>query len=382
MNKLAKISDEFQVDKNIIYLNHAAVAPWPLRTRNAVREFADENFHSGSLNYLRWIETETELRKKLHTLINAPSHHDIALVKNTSEALSMVAYGIGWTSGDNIVITNQEFPSNHIVWESLASQGIELRLADVADTKNTSAEQRIMQCCDKRTRLISVSSVQYASGLKLNLHQLGEFCQSENILFCIDAIQSVGALAFDVQEYRADFAMADGHKWMLGPEGLGFFYCASHVRDQLQLKQFGWHMTEDYGNYDTQNWQVAKTARRFECGSPNMLGVHALNASLSLILEAGMNDIQEQVINNTRYMLELIENAEHLSLLSPSGLDQLGGIITFKHKHIPANVVYQHLKQHNVMCAERGGGIRFSPHFYTKQEQIHSALQLANNLER
>jgi len=382
MNKLSKFCKEFQVDKNIIYLNHAAVAPWPLRTRNAVIAFAEENFHSGSLNYLRWIETETELRKKLQSLINAPSHHDIALVKNTSEALSMVAYGIDWTPGDNIVITNQEFPSNHIVWESLVSQGIELRLADITDRNSASAEQRIMQCCDKRTRLVSVSSIQYASGLKLNLRQIGEFCKSENILFCIDAIQSVGALTFDVLEYHADFAMADGHKWMLGPEGLGFFYCASHVRDQLQLKQFGWHMIEDYGNYDTQNWQVAKSARRFECGSPNMLGVHALNASLSLILDAGIDEIQEQVINNTRYMLELIENAEHLSLLSPSGLDQLGGIITFKHKHLPANMVYQHLKQHNVMCAERGGGVRFSPHFYTAKEQIRTALQLANNMER
>lgn len=381
MNGLAKYSTEFEVDKNIIYLNHAAVSPWPVRTRNAVIRFAEENCHLGSLNYLRWIETESELRKKLQSLINAPSHDDIALVKNTSEALSMVAYGIEWNAGDNIVITDQEFPSNHIVWESLASLGVELRLATITDYINATAEQCIMDCCDERTRLISVSSIQYASGLKLDLRQIGRFCKSENILFCIDAIQSVGALQFDVQEYLADFAMADGHKWMLGPEGLGFFYCASHLREQLKLTQYGWHMIEDYGNYNIQNWHIAKSARRFECGSPNMIGIHALNASLSLILEAGIKEIEQQVLGNTRFMLELINGEENLILLSPSELNQLGGIVTFKHKQQPTSVLYKKLKQVNIMCAERGGGIRFSPHFYTDHEQIRTAFHLATKIE-
>lgn len=380
MSKFSDYKSEFDIDRNIIYLNHAAVSPWPVRTRNAVIQFAEENYHYGSLNYLQWIETETELRRKLQRLINAPSYEDIALVKNTSEALSMVAYGIEWQPGDNIVITNQEFPSNHIVWESLQSQGVELRLADINDCADATAEQRIMDCCNQRTRLVSVSSVQYASGLKLDLSQIGRFCKSRTILFCVDAIQSVGALSFDIQECQADFAMADGHKWMLGPEGLGFFYCASHLREQLKLTQYGWHMIEDYGNYNIQDWQVAKTARRFECGSPNMLGIHALNASLSLILEAGITEIEQQVLDNTRYMLELIDAEENLTLLSPSELKQLGGIVTFKHNQHPANVLYKKLKEQHVMCAERGGGIRYSPHFYTDQEQIRTALHLANTV--
>ena len=380
MSKLSDYISEFDIDKNIIYLNHAAVSPWPMRTRNAVIQFAEENYRYGSLNYLQWIETETELRRKLQRLINAPSYEDIALVKNTSEALSMVAYGIEWQRGDNIVITNQEFPSNHIVWESLQSQGVELRLADINDCADTTAEQRIMDCCTQRTRLVSVSSVQYASGLKLDLPQIGRFCKSQAILFCVDAIQSVGALSFDIQKCQADFAMADGHKWMLGPEGLGFFYCASHLREQLKLTQYGWHMIEDYGNYDVQDWQVAKTARRFECGSPNMLGIHALNASLSLILEAGIKEIEHQVLDNTRYMLELIDAEENITLLSPPELKQLGGIVTFKHNQHPANVLYKKLKEQHVMCAERGGGIRYSPHFYTDQEQIRTALHLANTV--
>ena len=372
---------EFTLDTNIIYLNHAAVSPWPTRTRDAVIAFAEENTRLGSQNYLRWVETETALRKRLQSLINAPSHQDIALVKNTSEALSMVAYGIEWKPGDNIVITNQEFPSNHIVWESLASHGVELRIADISFSDNSEPEQNIFELRDERTRLIAVSSVQYATGLKMDLESIGRYCKSENILFCIDAIQSIGARGFDVQRYHADFAMADGHKWMLGPEGLGFFYCAEHLRDSLRLTQYGWHMIEDYGNFDVNNWQVAHSARRFECGSPNMLGIHALNASLSLILEIGMPDIEQRVLQNTQCMLKEIERQENLELVSPASLDRLAGIVTFKHKHKNSTELYKKLMQQNIMCADRGGGIRFSPHFYTSQDSIRSAIEIANRLK-
>ncbi|HEY5602269.1 MAG TPA: aminotransferase class V-fold PLP-dependent enzyme [Gammaproteobacteria bacterium] len=377
MDKPTSYAAEFNLDKNIVYLNHAAVSPWPVRTRNAVIQFAEENSRFGSLNYLQWLETETALRKQLQSLINAPSHLDIALVKNTSEALSMVAYGIDWHPGDNVVITDQEFPSNHIVWETLASQGVELRTADITNDKKT-PEQCIFDRCDLHTRLISVSSVQYASGLKLNLPQIGQFCKLHNILFCVDAIQSIGALRFDVQQCLADFVMADGHKWMLGPEGLGFFYCASHIREQLKLTQYGWHMMEDYANFSVQHWRVAQSARRFECGSPNMLGIHALHASLSLILEVGMAEIEHRLLGNTRCMLDEIIQQENLELLSPADMDRLGGIVTFKHKYHPPRVVYNKLRQQNILCAERGGGIRFSPHFYTDPEKIRTAIRLAN----
>ena len=374
------LESEFVLDSNISYLNHAAVSPWPTRTRDAVMKFAQENAKFGSKNYLQWIETETALRKNLQTLINAPSHDDIALIKNTSEALSIVAYGIEWKSGDNIVITSQEFPSNHIVWESLSSQGVELRIADISNSENSVPEQNIFELCNARTRLIAVSSVQYGTGLKMDLESIGRFCKSENILFCIDAIQSIGALAFDVQRYQADFAMADGHKWMLGPEGLGFFYCPAHVRDDLRLTQYGWHMIEDYGNFNVNNWQVAHTARRFECGSPNMLGIHALNASLTLIDEIGMPTIEQRVLQNTQSMLDEIDRQKNLDLVSPASLDRLAGIVTFKRRNYNHTELYKKLMQQNIMCAERGGGIRFSPHFYTSQEKILAAIDTATTI--
>jgi len=374
------IQHEFELEDDLIYLNHAAVSPWPKRTRDAVIEFANENFHQGSLHYPRWLQVESALRKKIQLLINATSTDDIALVKNTSEALSFVAYGINWCPGDNIVITDQEFPSNHIIWQSLKSKGVELRIAPINSYANDEPENSLFECCDKSTRMIAVSSVQYGTGLKMNLNKIGEFCDTHKILFLIDAIQSVGAINFDVQACKAHFAMADGHKWMLGPEGAGFFYCDPQQRDNLQLTQYGWHMVEEMGNYKSQKWDIAKSARRFECGSPNMLGIQALDASLSLILELGISNIEQRIRQNTKLLLQLVNESSELELLSPDNVDRLGGIVTFIHSSIPADTLYRNLMKNRVMCAERGGGVRFSPHFYTNHSLIQKAVELADKM--
>lgn len=371
-------NDEFALRKDIMYLNHAAVAPWPQRTVLAVKKFAEENAAQGSKDYPRWLTVEAGLRGQLQQLINAPSSDDIALLKNTSEALSVVAFGLPWQTGDNIVSSNEEFPSNRVVWEALREQGVELRQADLqsADTPEDALFARV----DARTRLMTVSSIQYASGLRLNLEKLGRFCREHDILFCIDAIQSIGAMRFDVQAAHADFVMADGHKWMLGPEGLALFYCRAALRDQLRLHQFGWHMTDAFVNYDRHAWQPAPSARRFECGSPNMLGIHALSASVSLLLEAGMERVEGAVLDHARTLHDTIVASHNLELLSNSTPGRFGGIITFRHRTVDNQRVFERLTQHGVICAMRGGGVRFSPHFYTPMEQLLRAVELATSM--
>ena len=367
---------EFSLDDEIIHLNHAAVGPWPTRTVDTIKHFAEENLRLGSKHYLRWLEQETSLRHQIASLINAASHESIALVKNTSEALSFVAYGLEWKSGDNVVITNAEFPFNHVVWESLANQGVELRIADTRPGSGQDPEASILEQCNEKTRLVSVSSIQYSTGLKLDLNILGEFCKQRNILFCIDSIQSVGAVPFDVQASQADFAMADGHKWMLAPEGLGFFYCRADIMHKIKLREFGWHMLENMGGYNDKSWEPAHTARRFECGSPNLLCVHALSASLSLLLDAGMDAVYAALRDNVQFMLDLIESDDRLELHSPASADRLGGIVVFSHREKNTDSLYRHLQKNNVLCAPRGAGIRFSPHFYTPRERIQKAFEI------
>ena len=368
------ISSEFNLRNDIIHLNHAGVSPWPLRTVNAVRKFADENMAQGSLRYPEWLEVETGLRKQAQKLINAPSPLDIALLKNTSEALSVVAYGLEWKKGDNIVSCSQEFPSNRIVWESLVQKGVGFREADFNISGNP--EDALFSLVDNNTRLITISSVQFSTGLKMDLQRIGEFCKKRGILFCVDAIQSLGAMQFDVQQIQADFVMADGHKWMLGPEGLAVFYSAPDARDRLHLNQYGWHMVEAAGDFDRRDWSIAKSARRFECGSPNMLGIYALHASLSLLLDVGMDHVEKEILSRSEYLFDKIKTRPELELITSTSQGRYAGIVTFRRTGIDSALLYQHLMQKKVVCAHRSGGIRLSPHFYTPYEQLDTVIDL------
>jgi cysteine desulfurase/selenocysteine lyase len=362
---------EFDLDPGVIHLNHAAVAPWPRRTVAAVQAFAEENGREGSRRYLRWLQTETQLRGQLAALLNAPAADDIALVKNTSEALSFVAYGLDWRPGDNVVITDQEFPSNRIVWESLRPRGVEVRVAAVgaAETPEAAIEAQF----DGRTRLLSVSSVQYATGLRMDLVRLGASCRRHGVLFCVDAIQSLGALAFDAQAIGADFVAADGHKWMLAPEGLGVFYCRAELREQLALTQFGWHMVENAGDYTATSWRPAASGRRFECGSANMLGIHALAASLSLLAEVGAAPVEAAIAEKTARLVSGLDGLG-ARIVTPRDPARRAGIVTF----VPSDsdAAFRRLNEGGVICAQRGGGIRLSPHFYTPDAAIDRALAL------
>jgi len=366
-------SRDWQLDDALIYLNHAAVSPWPIPTQQAVARFAEENSRTGSQRYPFWLGVENKLRQQAAKLLNAPTANDIALVKNTSEGLSFIAYGLSWQCGDNIVISNQEFPSNRVVWESLAGIGVEIRQVDLLAGPNP--EHALTAACDQNTRLLSISSVQFASGLRMLLDPLGEYCRRHDILFCVDAIQSLGAEPFDVQACQADFVVADGHKWMAGPEGLGIFYVRENVRDRLRLTQFGWHMLEDIGNYDRQDWEPAHSARRFECGSPNMLGIHALQASLNLLLTIGLDKVGQAVRENAGYLMERIQQHPRLELVSNSQPERFLGIVSFRVKQADHEQLYRRLMQEGVMCALRHGALRFSPHYYTPRRQLDEALE-------
>lgn len=365
------LNAEFPLDPRLCYLNHAAVAPWPKRTQEAVTQFARENSHWGARHYPDWLIREKQLREQCCRLLNANNSDDIALVKNTSEGLSMVAYGLPWQAGDNLIISDEEFPSNRIVWESLRSKGVSVKEVSL---KGSNPEADILATVDQNTRLISLSSVQYASGFRLHLEIIGQFCQRNNILFCVDAIQSLGALPFDVQAVQADYVIADGHKWLLGPEGLALFYSSPQGRAQLSLNEFGWHMVEKAGDYTSRSWTVAHSARRFECGSPNMLSIHALSASLSVLLEVGMSQVQAQLADNMVYLIEKLLAHGQLELLSITQPSRLAGILTFKHRKIDSAALYRHLMDEQVICAHRGAGIRFSPHFYTSKAVLDRAV--------
>jgi len=361
--------DEFPVNDEVLYLNHAAVAPWPERARAAVSEFATENTAFGATNYPLWTKTEQALKRNLEALIDAPAG-SVALVKNTSEALSFVAAGLQWQQGDVVVISDQEFPSNRIVWEALRTKGV--KVIEVA-LPWENPEIELLEAIKQKPKLVSVSAVQYATGLTLDLLTIGEACRAAGTLFCVDAIQAAGVLPFSVQAIQADFVMADGHKWMLGPEGLGFFYVNPEAMELLEITEYGWHMVADMGNYDNREWQPAADARRFECGSPNMLAACALKASTDLLLEIGITEVATRAVSNVLYLRQLLED-KNAVFINPLINTRPSGILTFNFIGKDTAKLYKILMENGVICAHRGGGIRFSPHFHTTQDVLNDAV--------
>ncbi|MCP5142905.1 MAG: aminotransferase class V-fold PLP-dependent enzyme [Gammaproteobacteria bacterium] len=373
------LDDEFNVDSSIVYLNHAGMSPWPRRTRDAVVAIADQVHVQGALGYADWSRMEDETHVKMADLIGAGSSDEIAFVRNTSDALSMVARGLSWTPGQNVVFLREEFPSNRYPWESLAEFGVASRIVDLdlADP-----EAPLIAALDDNTRLLAVSAVQYASGIRMDLPRLAEACRERDVLFCVDAIQQVGALPFDVNASGADFVAFGAHKWLLGPEGVGVLWMRPEWRERLRLHAFGWHMAEHPGDFDAPAWRPTASARRFEPGTTNLLGIAALNASLGLLEDVGMNAVEALLRQRVRHLATGLAALPGISLITPDAPARQAGIVTFRAGRVDTGALHKHLVARKVVCVPRAGGIRFSPHFYTAPEVLDRALNAVEDALR
>lgn len=373
------LAHEFPVQKNLIYLNHAAVSPLPLRTGDAVKAFVDEYVHLGTKNYQDWALHADQLHNDLAKFVNATSGDDIALLKNTSEGISVVAMGFPWNPGDTVLSSDEEFPSNRIPWQALADRGVKFKEVALRQEGKT-PEQSLIDAMDDSTRMLAISAVQYASGLRLDLEILGKACVERDIAFCVDAIQMLGAFPVDVEAAHIDFMMADSHKWLLGPEGIALFYCRKKWQSKINLFQYGWHMIDKYSDFDEKNWQPASSARRFENGTPNIIGIRAFAASLSLINEIGLPEIEQRILHHTELMHEYLSKSSKMEAIYTDSASKISGIVTFRHKSCPPARLFKLLREQNIMCAERGGGVRFSPHVYNTDDEIRTALMAADEI--
>ncbi len=222
IKSLESYRDEFPVTRNYVYLDHAGVAPVSLRVKRAVEEFISDATESGAFNYTSWTKRVEEIRRKSAALIGAESE-EVAFVRNTSHGISIVAQGLDWKEGDNLIVYEKEFPSNIYPWLNLKERGVEVRF--ISSPNERILIEDIEGLIDSRTRLITLSSVQFSSGFRVDLKSVGELCRRKGVLFFVDAIQSLGVVPMDVEEFHVDFLAADGHKWLLSPEGTGIFYC-------------------------------------------------------------------------------------------------------------------------------------------------------------
>src|SRR5262245_9901755 len=350
------------IARHVAYFDHAAVAPLPASARKAILHWLDQATDEGDVVWSEWAQRMEEVRQTAASLINAqPS--EIALVPNTTSGISLVAEGFPWQPGDNVVTLANEFPSNQYPWMNLASRGVEVRRVPVDD--GVADLDRIATACDSRTRILSLSWVGYATGWRMNLREVADICHRAGCLFFLDAIQGLGVFPIDVLADGVDFLAADGHKWLLGPEGAGLFFARQEHLAMLRPLMVGWNSVVQGSDYTRIELNLKSEASRYEGGSQNMIGFIGLGASLDLLTSLGVgpkhSPVAEHVLAITDYACQkLLELGA--TLLAPRDGDHRSGIVTFNLRGHDANTIRTHLEYQQNHIPFRADSVRIRHH--------------------
>lgn len=363
---------EFPVAGRLVYLNHAAVAPLSRRAARAMQELAQDVLDYGSLHYAGMEAAYEGLRVAAARLIHA--HRDeIAIVKNTSEGIATIAMGIDWRPGDAVVAFREEFPANYFPWKRLEARGIEVRWLSITDPLDRIADAA------RGARLLAISHVNYLSGYRVDLEAIGAICRANRAIYFVDAIQGLGAFPIDVEAAHIDALAADGHKWLLGPEGCGILYIRRELQDRVEPVEFGWTNIAGFNDYACRDMTLRPDAGRYECGTLNTIGIYGLRAAFELLLEVGVARISPAVLALTDRIARGVTE-RGFELVAPRTQETASGIVTFRKAGVDADALNQRLSEAGVLGAPRQGGVRWSPHFYVTEAEIDRALELLDTL--
>ncbi len=357
-----------------IYLNHAGVAPLSGVALEALCTYAKQASQSAYVGW-DWYDRCNQIKNDLAKLIGAADGHSIAFVPNTSTGLNLVANGIDWQQGDSVVVTAAEYPANRYVWDHLAKRGVKVIVVSQVEHGVIEVD-RLCDAIENKTRIVSISHVQYSSGFCIDLKPISQRVHQAGGYLCVDGIQSVGVMPVDVVNMGIDFFTADGHKWLLGPEGAGFFYCRPDLLEWLEPSVVGWLNVVNPFDFGTHRFEFAKTARRFEAGTYNIGGQLALGASVAMMLDLGIENIWQKVLSLTDYLCQgLIAKGYHI--FSPRDQGQKSGIVVFEKQSLPnLDSIIHELNKEAIVIVSRGGRLRASPHFYNTYQQLDALLAL------
>jgi cysteine desulfurase / selenocysteine lyase len=361
----------FPVTRHWAYLDHAAVAPLSGPAQHALAEWATDLTENGVVHEPEWLRRVETVRQSIGRLINADPL-DIAFVKNTSEGVGIVAEGLPWRAGDNVVTAAEEYPANVYPWLNLRARGVETRL--VPSRGNRVAIDDVRAAVDGRTRIVSLSFVEFASGYRNDIDAIGAFCRERGLLFFVDAIQGLGVLPLDVGKSPIDFLAADGHKWLLGPEGAGIFYIRRELVEMLHPVGVGWNSVLDSFNFSRLELRLKPHAGRWESGTLNMGGIVALGASVELLHGVGMPAVTERVFALTDYLCEAAQR-RGLGVFSSREPAERSGIVSLLVPDDSREAV-RRCKAANMVVSQRGGRVRVSPHAYNSTDELDRLVQL------
>ncbi len=355
------------------FLDHAALSPLSTRVEKAISEVITDYRDYGVQRWEKWNDAVQGTREKAAHFLNC-SPNELAFTTNTTDSMLFVVEGLDWKPGDNIVSVENEFVANYYPWMSLHQEGVELKLAPQKNGRINLDD--IENLINERTRLLTVSWVQYSNGYRVDLEILSKFCKKKNILFAVDAIQGLGALQLDLKKVHIDFMFCGGHKWLLSPVGTGIFYCRKKHISELRLRRFGWMSVEEPFDFTNKTQPLKESAQRFEYSNQNQFGLIGMGASLDLFLETGQKDIESRVLELTGYLRSKLQE-KGITPVSPGESGELSGITSFT---IGKNTekLHKSLIDKKIAVSYRAGNIRVAPHFYNNEDDIDKLIESIN----
>ncbi len=372
----AAYRNQFPFTNDKIYLNHAGVSPLSTDVREKMDWFIN-NRSFGEIEFFEeMIELRDQTRLQLAKLINAPADN-IAFTANTSTGFNWLAQGLEWQKGDQIILTDLEFPSNVYPFLNLQKKGV-----DVVFVKNKNGcidVDDIEKAINPKTRMISISSVEFSSGFRNDLLAIGALCKHHNLIFSVDAIQGLGAIPLDAVANHIDFISCGGHKWLMGPMGIGFMYAAPSLLEKIEPTFVGWDSVKDSFDFLDYNFELLQDARRFEYATQNHLGICGLSASVEILQRIGIVAIEQHLLILGKQMVERFPDF-NMTFCGHEDSFYWSGIYSFTHPD--AEEMFIFLKKHHVICSVRNGALRFSPHFYNTRDDINELIDLIGKFHR
>jgi cysteine desulfurase/selenocysteine lyase len=368
----AEFRRQMPVTRRWAYLDHAAVAPLTGPAQDALASWAtDAAFNGAAPSYSAWMQRIERLRGlAAHMILAEPQ--EIALVGNTTEGISLVAEGYPWRPGDNVVLRADEFPSNQYPWMNLADRGVEARRVPVQG--GDADLDRLQAACDDRTRILAVSWVTYSDGWRHDVDRLAEIAHSHGALLLLDAIQALGAFPLDVKKTPVDFLAADGHKWLLGPEGAGIFFIRREHLDLLRPLGVGWNSVVHDHDFARIELALKDTAGRYEGGSPNTAGLIGLGASVELLSRLGMEAIARRILELTDLACRRLQQIGAV-IRSDRRQPHKSGIVAFELPGRDPQALRRQCLEQDVVLSCRGGRLRISPHAYNDDSDVERLIQ-------
>jgi cysteine desulfurase / selenocysteine lyase len=368
----ATVAHEFPIKKRRCYLNNASIGALSLPVIAAVDRFMHDVRDNGRNEYPNWCKyADTSIKQRIARLIGAKSS-EIAFIKNTTEGLGFVANGYPWKQGDNVIIADIEYPSNVYCWVKLAKLGVEVRW--VKNQQGRIRVDDIRALMDSKTRVVSLSAVQFSNGYRQDLESTAALCNERGVLFNLDGIQWIGALAIDVERLGIHFLSVGGHKWLLAPIGTGFFYCRQAVMDRIEPPTVGYHTVDKHEDHMDYELVYRGNAGRFEEALVNFPGIWGMDAATRMQLALGTEQIQRHILALTSRAVEGLRSRGY-EIVSPFSDDERSGIVSFRHRGIKAEDIAERLKIGGVDVAVRGGALRISPSYYNDAQEIDRFLQ-------